>query len=190
MWRLLAWLVCLPSLAAANGVYAAGDVVQLYANKVGPFANPNEVYAFFSLPYCQPEDMEIRREDLGPLLKGDRPYKTLYDIRFRESRKWASLCKMHLSDGDVSKFRQAIVDDYYFEMMLDELPIWGYVGELETKSVNLNRQFAPWRFALDDLPASLLSVYITNDGYGCRRGRACRRLALVSSSHLGGRGLV
>jgi hypothetical protein len=133
MWRLLAWLVCLPSLAAANGVYAAGDVVQLYANKVGPFANPNEVYAFFSLPYCQPEDMEIRREDLGPLLKGDRPYKTLYDIRFRESRKWASLCKMHLSDGDVSKFRQAIVDDYYFEMMLDELPIWGYVGEIETR---------------------------------------------------------
>ena len=38
-------------------------------------------------------------------------------------------------------FKQAIADDYYFEMMLDELPIWAYVGELETKSVNLNRQF-------------------------------------------------
>ena len=50
----------------------------------------------------------------------------------------------------------------------------------KVKTLNLNRQFAPWRFALDDLPASLLSVYITNDGYGCRRGRACRRLAQVS----------
>ena len=33
----------------------------------------------------------------------------------------------------VKRFNSAIVDDYYFEMMMDELPIWGYVGELETK---------------------------------------------------------
>eukprot|EP00965_Chrysotila_dentata_P066722 2209030-Pleurochrysis_carterae.AAC.1 len=25
----------------------------------------------------------MKREDLGPLLKGDRPTKTLYDIKFR-----------------------------------------------------------------------------------------------------------
>ena len=59
--------------------------------------------------------------------------KTLYDIKFRESVRFKELCKTHLSEDDVRKFRQAIVDDYYFEMMLDELPIWGYVGELETK---------------------------------------------------------
>ena len=102
--------------------------------QVGPFANPNEVYAFYNLPYCSPENIEIRREDLGPLLKGDRPMKTLYQIRFRESVRWKQLCKAHLDKEAVRKFRQAIVDDYYFEMMLDELPIWGYVGELETKS--------------------------------------------------------
>ena len=51
-------------------------------------------------------------------------------------------------------------------------------------------------------PATLRSYYLcvqssndenTNrarDGYGCRRRRACQRLARVSSSHLGGRGLV
>jgi len=33
----------------------------------------------------------------------------------------------------VRHFETAIVDDYYFEMMLDELPIWGYVGELEAR---------------------------------------------------------
>ena len=42
---------------------------------------------------------------------------------------------------EVKKFQQAIIDDYYFEMMLDELPIWGYVGELETKSVNFEREY-------------------------------------------------
>ena len=56
--------------------------------QVGPFANPNEVYAFYNLPYCAPSEIEIKREDLGPLLKGDRPTKTLYDIRYRGA--WAS----------------------------------------------------------------------------------------------------
>ena len=42
---------------------------------------------------------------------------------------------MTLGEPQADKFKQAIVDDYYFEMLLDELPIWGYVGELETKSV-------------------------------------------------------
>ncbi len=53
---------------------------------MGPFANPNEVYAFYSLPYCAPDQLQMKREDLGPLLKGDRPTKTLYDIRFRRER--------------------------------------------------------------------------------------------------------
>lgn len=54
--------------------------------------------------------------------------------RCSESVSFKSLCKKHLEDSEVSKFRQAIIDDYYFEMMLDELPIWGYVGELETRA--------------------------------------------------------
>jgi len=123
----------LVATAHAQGTYETGKEVTLYANKVGPFANPNEVYFFYNLPYCAPADLEIKREDLGPLLKGDRPTKTLYDIKFAESVKWKSLCKAHLSEEDVRKFREAIIDDYYFEMMLDELPIWGYVGELETR---------------------------------------------------------
>jgi hypothetical protein len=50
--------------------------------QVGPFANPNEVYNFYSLPYCAPAELEFRREDLGALMKGDRATKTLYLLRF------------------------------------------------------------------------------------------------------------
>ena len=134
--RLTVLALCARS-AAANGVYNEGAPVDLYANKVGPFANPSEVYAFFNLPYCAPKEIEIRREDLGPLLKGDRPMKTLYDIKFKVEKPWTSLCRKHLTEEDVAKFRQAIVDDYYFEMMLDELPIWGYVGELDQRGATL-----------------------------------------------------
>lgn len=50
---------------------------------MGPFANPNEVYAYYMLPYCMPSEIVMKREDLGPLLKGDRPTKTEYNIVFQ-----------------------------------------------------------------------------------------------------------
>jgi len=136
---------CLLSLAVlasiANAEFTKGAQVVLYANKVGPFANPNEVYAFYSLPYCAPTEIETKLENMGALLKGDRPTKTLYDLKFLLDVPWKSLCKVELGNAETAKFKQAIVDDYYFEMLLDELPIWGYVGELETKSVNFEREF-------------------------------------------------
>ena len=68
--------------------------------QVGPFANPNEVYAFYSLPYCAPTEIETKRENLGALLKGDRPTKTRYDLKFRSKPKPASRSlslSLHLS---------------------------------------------------------------------------------------------
>mmetsp|Transcript_42533 Transcript_42533/g.105939 ORF Transcript_42533/g.105939 Transcript_42533/m.105939 type:complete len:86 (+) Transcript_42533:49-306(+) len=73
-------------LLATESVYLKGEPVTLYANKVGPFANPSEVYAFYSLPYCAPNEIVMKREDLGPLLKGDRATKTNYGISFRRVR--------------------------------------------------------------------------------------------------------
>ena len=141
-------LGALPALLLSNGVYKDNEPVTLYANKVGPFANPSEVYAYYSLPFCPPADCahsplgcETKREDLGPLLKGDRPTITKYSLRFKEDMPYKSLCKLDLTETMADRFKASIVDDYYFEMMLDELPIWGYVGELETKSVNFEREY-------------------------------------------------
>jgi len=50
------------------------------------------------------------------------------------------LCKKKLNEKELDGFKRAIVDDYYFEMMLDDLPIWGYVGELETKSIDADHR--------------------------------------------------
>jgi len=97
------------------------------------------VYNYYKLPYCAPQELEYRREDLGALMKGDRATKTLYQIRFLEDVTARTLCKATLSRDDTARFKAAILDDYYFELMLDELPIWGYVGELEAKSINFAR---------------------------------------------------
>jgi len=133
MAGLRAAAVCL-LLAQLSGAFEQGEQVPLYANKVGPFANPSELYHYYSLPFCRPKEIEEKWLELGEVLKGDRAHRTLYDIRFGQNTQLSSLCKVTLDQSSASKFKQAVVDDYYFEMLLDDLPIWGYVGELESAS--------------------------------------------------------
>merc|ERR1719409_2249057 len=35
--------------------YKKGDRVDLWVNKVGPYANPQEAYEYYTLPYCAPD---------------------------------------------------------------------------------------------------------------------------------------
>lgn len=35
-------------------------------------------------------------------------------------------------------FADAIEDEYYFEMFIDDLPMYGYVGEVRTRRVSLS----------------------------------------------------
>jgi hypothetical protein len=62
----LALLGLIASAAAASHEYKKGDLIVLYANKVGPFTNPTETYQFYNLPFCQPSGgKEYKIEDLG-----------------------------------------------------------------------------------------------------------------------------
>jgi hypothetical protein len=35
-------------------MYQAGEEVVLWTNKIGPYHNPQETYAYYSLPFCHP----------------------------------------------------------------------------------------------------------------------------------------
>ncbi len=39
------------------------------------------------------------------------------------------ICEKTLDDADVSDFALAIDRQYWFELFMDDLPMWGYVGE-------------------------------------------------------------
>jgi hypothetical protein len=41
------------------------------------------------------------------------------------------LCKQRLTQDDIQKFKDAIDQDYMFEMFVDELPVVGFVGDKE-----------------------------------------------------------
>ncbi|EPY89936.1 importin-4 [Camelus ferus] len=111
--------------------YKAGDPVILYVNKVGPYHNPQETYHYYQLPVCSPEKIRHKSLSLGEVLDGDRMAESLYEIRFRENVEKRILCHMQLSPAQVEQLRQAIEELYYFEFVVDDLPIRGFVGYME-----------------------------------------------------------
>ncbi|OWM73657.1 transmembrane 9 superfamily member 5 [Punica granatum] len=123
-----------PSTAASPGdrrLYNVGDHVPLFANKVGPLHNPSETYQYYDLPFCRPDPLIPKRESLGEVLSGDRLTNTLYSLKFGEVKTGVTLCKKRLSRDEVAMFRDAVINDFYFQMHYDDLPLWGFIGKIE-----------------------------------------------------------
>uniref|UniRef100_A0A7S0N4S3 Transmembrane 9 superfamily member n=1 Tax=Cryptomonas curvata TaxID=233186 RepID=A0A7S0N4S3_9CRYP len=133
---LLVLLVQLQQAFGSGIIYQRGDVVPLFANKVGPFANPSEQYEYYTLPFCAPKDEERKNQHLGEVLAGDRMMKTLFSLPFLVPFEGKKLCSYSLKPSDIEAFQRAIDEEYYFEFIYDDLPIWGFIGEKEVQRKN------------------------------------------------------
>lgn len=58
-------------------------------------------------------------------------------ISFLDNVQWFLLCEKTLQPSEVRMFADAIEDDYYFEMFIEDLPMWGYIGEVEGEELLL-----------------------------------------------------
>ncbi|XP_064202875.1 transmembrane 9 superfamily member 1-like [Anguilla rostrata] len=127
------WALAVAVLPWTEGAvnYKLGDKVTLYVNKVGPYHNPQETYHYYTLPVCRPKEVRHKALSLGEVLDGDRMAESLYDIRFRENTERKTLCQLTLTEAEVEQLREAIEELYYFEFVLDDIPIWGFVGYME-----------------------------------------------------------
>ena len=110
------------------------DHVPVLLNKVGPYNNPHETYRYLHLPYCKgKEGTDNEHSDmgmnLGQLFAGDRRVTSNYDITFKDNVQWRVLCTRKLGNDDVAHFRKAVEEEYYFEMFIDGLPMWGFIGD-------------------------------------------------------------
>jgi hypothetical protein len=88
MWRGVAvWLcVCLAVGSCSGSRYLDGDALPVFVNTIGPYANPAEVYSYYSLPFCAPpkgERAANRGFNLGEQLEGDEFKQALYSIKFK-----------------------------------------------------------------------------------------------------------
>lgn len=120
--------------------YKEHDPVHVVVNKVGPFTNPTETYRYYSLPFChlttdddgaedgtkgeKREGALKHRQRLGESIVGDRRETSPYDISFLDPIDWRSLCKKTLTSSDLKRFKEAIHNNYFFEMFVEDLPMW------------------------------------------------------------------
>lgn len=123
---------------ANNGPrYAEHEVVKLLVNKVGPFNNPSETYEYFSLPFCSKNKKKVHEYAFGERLVGNRKVVSPYDVTFLDPVPWRFACDRAYSKSELQMFTKAIENDYYFEMFVEDLPMWGYIGEVEGEDVLL-----------------------------------------------------
>jgi len=149
----------------AGKQYEEHEAVHMVVNKVGPFNNPTETYRYYSLPFCQShstteeedaialeENMDIsvdrslekreggvrHKQHMGESLVGDRREASPYEITFQDSNDWRLLCKTTLKPKDLVKLNKAIYNNYFFEMFVEDLPMWGYIGDTAEEDFTVN----------------------------------------------------
>jgi len=143
-------------------IYEQHENVNVVVNKVGPFNNPTETYRYYSLPLCHEhsteeeesdaafeQDVEVahnfkgekqvgaqkHKQRLGESIVGDRRESSPYEVSYDDSVEWRLLCKKHMLPSDIQKLKDAIHNNYFFEMFVEDLPMWGYIGDVSDEDI-------------------------------------------------------
>ncbi|GAB4844785.1 Transmembrane 9 super member 1 [Ancistrocladus abbreviatus] len=137
---LLSLLVASPAFASeSDHKYNPDDSVTLWVNKVGPYNNPQETYNYYSLPFChRTGDATHKWGGLGEVLGGNELIDSQTEIKFGKNVDRTTICELELDADKVKQFKDAIESSYWFEFFMDDLPLWGFVGELHTDKNNDN----------------------------------------------------
>lgn len=100
-------------------------------NTVGPYQNRQETYAYFSLPFCKGSKSIISHyhESLSEALQGIELEFSGLDILYKNDVPLQTVCMTALSADKLKAFVYAIRNDYWYQLYIDDLPIWGKVGE-------------------------------------------------------------
>jgi transmembrane 9 superfamily protein 3 len=117
-------------------------------SQVGPYTNPQEAYHYYSLPYCAPDNEhhpdnpnpkeneglfnKLRSNSIGEYLSGNTLRHSGHSIEYAQKKSHEESCTATpLTEADAAKFITAVSDNWFYQMYLDDLPVWGKVGELK-----------------------------------------------------------
>ena len=100
-------------------------------NTVGPYHNRQETYGYFTLPFCKgpKESISHYHETLGEALQGTELELSGISIEFKANVDKTDYCQIELDDDKLKKFLYSVKNHYWYQMYMDDLPIWGIVGE-------------------------------------------------------------
>ncbi|XP_042036710.1 transmembrane 9 superfamily member 1-like [Salvia splendens] len=127
-------------VASSLAKYQDGEAVTLWVNKVGPYNNPQETYNYYSLPFCRPKGKPGHKwGGLGEVLGGNELIDSQIEIKFKRDVEKTTICEIELEATKVKQFKDAIDNSYWFEFFMDDLPLWGFVGEALPDRTHDNR---------------------------------------------------
>jgi len=119
----------------SNHKYTPDEEVKVWANKVGPYHNPQESYLYHSLPFCRPNKREQKPRTLGDSLEGNTLLNTGISLKFRSDVSGnkdtgrVTMCTVVLKEDSAASFEFAISRQYWYQLYVDELPVRAMVGE-------------------------------------------------------------
>lgn len=119
--------------------YEDGGEVVLWMNTVGPYHNRQETYNYYSLPFCRGGKKEISHyhETLGENILGIELEYSGVDINFKRDTKKSDICEITLTPESFDAFTYAIKNHYWYQMFIDDLPIWGILGESDEEGKSI-----------------------------------------------------
>ncbi|KAH9626406.1 hypothetical protein KSS87_009092 [Heliosperma pusillum] len=162
-------LISSPSFASeSDHKYEASEYVTLWVNKVGPYNNPQETYNYYSLPFCHPSGNPGHRwGGLGEVLGGNELIDSQIDIKFGKNTEKSTICELELDIAKAKQFKDAIENSYWFEFFIDDLPLWGFVGELHFDKNGENAKHVLYtnkNFIIKYNGNQIIHVNLTQDG--------------------------
>lgn len=107
----------------------------MWLTRVGPYHNPQETYSYYALPFCAPplklQPMH-RFAGIGEVFEGTEWVNSDLQVRFKVDTPPQPYCHMTLTEESAAFLDYAVANHYVYQVALDELPVWGMVGELVT----------------------------------------------------------
>ncbi|XP_032832467.1 transmembrane 9 superfamily member 4 isoform X1 [Petromyzon marinus] len=107
--------------------YAKNQYVEIKAVKMTS-SHTQLPYEYYSLPFCKPQKILYKTENLGEVLRGDRIVNTPYEVRMTEKKDCKVLCDMpnvpvKLTVEQSKLIAERIKEEYYVHLIADNLPV-------------------------------------------------------------------
>lgn len=132
-----------------NHRYEKDEHVVLWMNTVGPYHNRQETYEYFSLPFCKGAEHEdvgkVRHHhNIGDALQGVELVHSGLDMKFQNDVNAQKYCEITLDKQKLDQLIYAVEHHYWYQMYIDDLPIWGIVGEIGDKDNSQDNSHFLW----------------------------------------------
>nr|XP_033770540.1 transmembrane 9 superfamily member 4 isoform X3 [Geotrypetes seraphini] len=114
-----------PGVAPIN--FHQNDPVEIKAVKLTS-SRTQLPYEYYSLPFCQPDKITYKAENLGEVLRGDRIVNTPFKVLMHSDKKCEVLCSKSAKPTSLNVQQSKLIaerihEDYYIHLIADNLPV-------------------------------------------------------------------